>query len=86
MFVEQIEGLKDGGADVIWIETMSALEEMHAAAAAAAKAGMPYTVTGSFISEFTLDVATSSVQLVISQVGSSPPVVLPAGAKVVTPG
>jgi hypothetical protein len=45
-----------------------------------------YTVTGSFISEFTLDVATASVQLVISQVGSSPPVVLPAGAKVVTPG
>jgi len=48
VFFEQIEGLKAGGADVIWIETMSALEEMHAAAAAAAKAGMPYTVTGSF--------------------------------------
>ena len=48
VFFEQMEGLKDGGADVIWIETMSALEEMHAAAAAAAKVGMPFTVTASF--------------------------------------
>ena len=48
VFSEQIEGLKAGGADVIWIETMSALEEMRAAARAAAKAGMPYTVTASF--------------------------------------
>jgi hypothetical protein len=43
-----------------------------------------YTVSGSYVSEFTLNVASSSVQLVISQVGSSPPVMLPAGAKVVT--
>jgi methionine synthase I (cobalamin-dependent) len=48
VFVEQIEGLKAGGADVIWIETMSALEEMRAAGLAAAKVGMPYTVTASF--------------------------------------
>jgi len=31
-------------------------------------------------------VASSSVQLIISQVGSSPPVKVPAGAKVVTAG
>jgi methionine synthase I (cobalamin-dependent) len=48
VFFEQIEGLKAGGADVIWIETMSAVEEMKAAAMAAAKVGMPYTVTASF--------------------------------------
>ena len=48
VFVEQIEGLRDGGADVIWIETMSAPEEMRAAALAAAKVGMPFTVTASF--------------------------------------
>jgi hypothetical protein len=42
-----------------------------------------YTVSGSYVSEFTLNVASSSVQLVISQVGTSPPVKLPAGAKVV---
>jgi 5-methyltetrahydrofolate--homocysteine methyltransferase len=48
VFVEQIEGLRDGGADVIWIETMSALEEMRAAAAAASRVGMAYVVTASF--------------------------------------
>ena len=48
IFVEQIEGLRDGGADVVWIETMSAAEEMRAAAKAAARVGMPYTVTASF--------------------------------------
>ncbi|HTR14700.1 MAG TPA: betaine--homocysteine S-methyltransferase [Roseiarcus sp.] len=48
VFLEQIEGLREGGADVVWIETMSAAEEMRAAARAAAKAGMPYTVTASF--------------------------------------
>lgn len=48
VFVEQIEGLRDGGADVIWIETMSAVEEMRAAAAAARRLGMTYTVTASF--------------------------------------
>lgn len=48
VFQEQIEGLKAGGADVIWIETMSALEEMRAAAVAAARAGMPYAITASF--------------------------------------
>ena len=34
-FREQIRGLKDGGADVVWIETMSAAEEVHAAVTAA---------------------------------------------------
>src|SRR5271165_5207393 len=48
VFAEQIEGLRDGGADVVWIETMSAAEEIRAAARAAAKVGMPYTVTASF--------------------------------------
>ncbi len=48
MFVEQIEGLREGGADVVWIETMSAAEEIRAAARAAAQVGMPYTVTASF--------------------------------------
>ena len=48
VFVEQIEGLSDGGADVVWIETMSAADEIRAAARAAARVGMPYTVTASF--------------------------------------
>jgi len=48
VFVEQIEGLKEGGADVAWIETMSSAEEIRAAATAAARCGMDYTVTASF--------------------------------------
>ncbi len=47
-FTEQAMGLKAGGADVCWIETMSAGEEMRAAAKGAIAAGMPYTVTASF--------------------------------------
>jgi methionine synthase I (cobalamin-dependent) len=48
VFKEQIQGLKDGGADVIWIETMSAAAEINAAARAAIDVGIPYTVTASF--------------------------------------
>ena len=47
-FAEQIEGLKSGEADIAWIETMSAPEEIRAAAEAAVQSGMPYTYTGSF--------------------------------------
>jgi methionine synthase I (cobalamin-dependent) len=47
-FTEQAEGLRDGGADVCWIETMSAAEEIRAAARGAIAAGMPYTATASF--------------------------------------
>jgi len=47
-FREQIEGLVAGGADVAWIETMSAVEEIRAAAIAAIEVGMPYTATCSF--------------------------------------
>ncbi|WP_292895239.1 betaine--homocysteine S-methyltransferase [Nitratireductor sp.] len=47
-FTEQMEGLKAGGAEVAWIETMSAPDEIRAAAEAAIRAGLPYTYTGSF--------------------------------------
>ena len=47
-FREQIEALQAGGADVAWIETMSAIEEVRAAATAAIEAGMPYVATCSF--------------------------------------
>ncbi len=47
-FAEEVDGLKAGGADVAWIETKSAAQEMRAAARAAIEAGMPYTVTASF--------------------------------------
>lgn len=47
-FAEQMEGLKAGGADVIWIETMSAREEIEAAAEAARLCGLEYIFTASF--------------------------------------
>ncbi|KAJ56777.1 methionine synthase I [Actibacterium mucosum KCTC 23349] len=48
MFHEQAEGLKAGGADVLWVETISAPEEYRAAAEAAHLAGMPWCGTMSF--------------------------------------
>ena len=48
MFHAQAEGLKDGGADVLWLETISAFEEYKAASEAFALAGMPWVGTMSF--------------------------------------
>ncbi|WP_375173042.1 betaine--homocysteine S-methyltransferase [Pseudooceanicola sp.] len=48
MFHEQAEGLKAGGADVLWLETISAPEEYKAAAEAFALADMPWCGTMSF--------------------------------------
>ena len=48
MFHEQAEGLKAGGADVLWVETISAPEEFAAAAEAFALADMPWCGTMSF--------------------------------------
>ena len=48
MFHEQAEGLKAGGADVLWVETISAPEEYAAAAEACARADMPWCGTMSF--------------------------------------
>jgi 5-methyltetrahydrofolate--homocysteine methyltransferase len=47
-FTTQLEGLRDGGTDVAWIETMSAPEEANVAAEAAISVGLPYVVTYSF--------------------------------------
>lgn len=48
MFHEQAEGLRDGGADVLWVETISAPEEYAAAAEGCARAGMAWCGTMSF--------------------------------------
>jgi len=48
IFHEQAEGLKEGGADVLWLETISAPEEYKAAAEAFKLAGMPWCGTMSF--------------------------------------
>lgn len=48
IFHETAEGLKAGGADVLWLETISAPEEFRAAAEAFALADMPWCGTMSF--------------------------------------
>ncbi|MCC6306367.1 MAG: betaine--homocysteine S-methyltransferase [Rhodobacteraceae bacterium] len=48
IFHEQAEGLKEGGADVLWAETMSDPAEYRAAGEAALRAGMPWCGTMSF--------------------------------------
>lgn len=48
VFAEQAAGLKEGGADVIWVETMSAKDEYAAAVAGAHKSGLPVVATMSF--------------------------------------
>jgi 5-methyltetrahydrofolate--homocysteine methyltransferase len=48
MFHEQAEALKEGGVDVLWVETISAPAEYRAAAEAAGRAGMPWCGTMSF--------------------------------------
>jgi len=48
IFHEQAEGLKAGGADVLWLETISSTEEFIAAAEAFARADMPWCGTMSF--------------------------------------
>ncbi|MEX0759789.1 MAG: betaine--homocysteine S-methyltransferase [Tistlia sp.] len=47
-FRAQCEGLKAGGADLAWIETMSSPEELKAAIQGATEAGLPVTCTLSF--------------------------------------
>lgn len=48
LFQEQGEGLLEGGADVLWAETISSEEEMRAASEAAANLGAPFCGTMSF--------------------------------------
>jgi len=47
-FAEQALALARGGADLIWIETMSSVEETEAAVAGARAAGLPIVATLSF--------------------------------------
>ena len=48
-FAEQAKGLADGGADVLWIETMSSLEEAEAAVTGARRVcDLPICLTMSF--------------------------------------
>ena len=47
-FANQARALAKGGADVIWLETMSSREELQAARAGAAQSGLPRVATMTF--------------------------------------
>jgi 5-methyltetrahydrofolate--homocysteine methyltransferase len=47
-FVEQAQALAEGGADVIWIETIFAFAELEVAIAAASSTGLPVVSTMTF--------------------------------------
>lgn len=47
-FAEQAAALAEGGVDVLWIETISAVEELQAAVEGAGRAGLPVCCTLSF--------------------------------------
>ena len=47
-FAEQAQALAEGGCDLLWIETLSAAEELEAAVAGAARAGLPIVATMTF--------------------------------------
>jgi 5-methyltetrahydrofolate--homocysteine methyltransferase len=64
MFHEQAEGLKEGGVDVLWVETISAAEEFRAAAEAFALAGMPWCGTMSFDTAGRTMMGLTSAQMV----------------------
>lgn len=64
MFHEQAEGLKEGGADVLWVETISAPEEYRAAAEAALLSGMAWCGTMSFDTAGRTMMGTTSAAMV----------------------
>lgn len=47
-FFEQAQALKEGGADIAWIETMYSEDELDAAVRAAQRAGLPFVATMTF--------------------------------------
>ena len=64
MFEEQAQGLMDGGADVLWVETISAPEEFAAAAEAIGRVGAPWVGTMSFDTAGRTMMGVTSVNMV----------------------
>ena len=79
IFEEQAIGLKEGGADVLWVETISAPEEYRAAAEAASRVGLPWCGTMSFDTAGRTMMGTTSADMV-KLVGKLDPAPLAFGA------
>jgi 5-methyltetrahydrofolate--homocysteine methyltransferase len=85
-FATQLRGLRDGGADVAWIETMSAPEEANAAAEAAISVGLPYVITYSFDTAGSTMMGLAPRKVAASVAGQSvPPVAVGANCGVGAP-
>jgi 5-methyltetrahydrofolate--homocysteine methyltransferase len=83
MFHEQAEGLKAGGVDVLWVETISAPEEFRAAAEAAKLANMPWCGTMSFdTAGRTMMGVTSAQMAALVEKLSNPPIAFGANCGV----
>lgn len=75
MFHEQAQALKDGGVDVLWVETISAPEEFRAAAEAFSLVDMPWCGTMSFdTAGRTMMGVTSSDLAMIVETLPNPPI------------
>jgi len=74
IFHEQAEGLKEGGADVLWLETISAPEEYKAAAEAFKLADMPWCGTMSFDTAGRTMMGLTSADMVnmVDKLGNTP--------------
>ncbi|SFN74572.1 5-methyltetrahydrofolate--homocysteine methyltransferase [Roseovarius lutimaris] len=74
IFHEQAEGLKEGGADVLWLETISAPEEYKAAAEAFKLADIPWCGTMSFDTAGRTMMGLTSADMVnmVDKLGNTP--------------
>lgn len=74
VFLEQAQGLKDGGADVLWLETISAPEELLAAAEAFSHVDLPWVGTMSFDTAGCTMMGTSPLDMVnlVSSISNKP--------------
>lgn len=83
MFHEQAEGLKAGGVDVLWLETISAPEEFRAAAEGIALSGMPWCGTMSFdTAGRTMMGVTSAAMVALVEKLANPPLAFGANCGV----
>ncbi|MFK7870939.1 MAG: betaine--homocysteine S-methyltransferase [Roseobacter sp.] len=76
MFHEAADGLKAGGADIGWLETISALEEYRAAAEGFALAGMSWCGTMSFdtAGRTMMGVTSAGMVKMITDLGDTGPI------------
>lgn len=79
IFHEQAEGLKEGGADVLWLETISSIEELKAASVAFKLASMPWCGTMSFDTAGRTMMGVTA-QSVLETVGQMPNIPVAFGA------